>query len=145
MPRDQCDTYGLCGAYGICIISQSPVCQCLKGFKHKSGGYVDWSKGCVRNKPLNYSRQDGFMKFTELKLPDATPSWVSKSMNLKESREGCLENSFCMAYTNSDIRGGGSGCAMWFGDLIDMRSFPDGGQDLYIRMSASELGIRSLV
>ncbi|KAK9212450.1 hypothetical protein WN943_001832 [Citrus x changshan-huyou] len=120
----------------------SPVCQCLKGFKHKSGGYVDWSKGCVRNKPLNYSRQDGFMKFTELKLPDATPSWVSKSMNLKESREGCLENSFCMAYTNSDIRGGGSGCAMWFGDLIDMRSFPDGGQDLYIRMSASELGAK---
>ncbi|KAH9803079.1 G-type lectin S-receptor-like serine/threonine-protein kinase [Citrus sinensis] len=142
VPRDQCDTYGLCGAYGICIISQSPVCQCLKGFKHKSGGYVDWSKGCVRNKPLNYSRQDGFMKFTELKLPDATPSWVSKSMNLKESREGCLENSFCMAYTNSDIRGGGSGCAMWFGDLIDMRSFPDGGQDLYIRMSASELGAK---
>ncbi|GAY52992.1 hypothetical protein CUMW_146120 [Citrus unshiu] len=121
---------------------QSPVCQCLKGFKHKSGGYVDWSKGCVRNKLLNYSRQDGFMKFTELKLPDATPSWVSKSMNLKESREGCLENSFCMAYTNSDIRGGGSGCAMWFGDLIDMRSFPDGGQDLYIRMSASELGAK---
>ncbi|GAY52998.1 hypothetical protein CUMW_146120, partial [Citrus unshiu] len=142
VPRDQCDTYGLCGAYGICIISQSPVCQCLKGFKHKSGGYVDWSKGCVRNKLLNYSRQDGFMKFTELKLPDATPSWVSKSMNLKESREGCLENSFCMAYTNSDIRGGGSGCAMWFGDLIDMRSFPDGGQDLYIRMSASELGAK---
>ncbi|KAH9651181.1 G-type lectin S-receptor-like serine/threonine-protein kinase [Citrus sinensis] len=140
--QNQCDTYGLCGAYGICIISQSPVCQCLKGFKHKSGGYVDWSKGCVRNKPLNYSRQDGFMKFTELKLPDATPSWVSKSMNLKESREGCLENSFCMAYTNSDIRGGGSGCAMWFGDLIDMRSFPDGGQDLYIRMSASELGAK---
>ncbi|ESR65326.1 hypothetical protein CICLE_v10010664mg [Citrus x clementina] len=142
VPRDQCDTYGLCGAYGICIISQSPVCQCRKGFKHKSGGYVDWSKGCVRNKPLNYSRQDGFMKFTELKLPDATPSWVSKRMNLEECREGCLENSSCMAYTNSDIRGGGSGCAMWFGDLIDMRSFPDGGQHLYIRMSASELGAK---
>ncbi|XP_052289567.1 G-type lectin S-receptor-like serine/threonine-protein kinase At4g27290 isoform X8 [Citrus sinensis] len=142
VPRDQCDTYGLCGAYGICIISQSPVCQCLKGFKPKSGGYVDRSQGCVRSKPLNYSRQDGFIKFTELKLPDATSSWVSKSMNLKECREGCLENSSCMAYTNSDIRGGGSGCAMWFGELIDMRDFPDGGQDLYIRMSASELGAK---
>ena len=107
---------------------------------NKPINYVDWSKGCVRNKPLNYSRQDGFMKFTELKLPDATPSWVSKSMNLKECREKCLENSSCMAYTNSDITRGGSGCVMWFGDLIDMRNFQDGGQDLYIRMSASELG-----
>ncbi|GAY53028.1 hypothetical protein CUMW_146300 [Citrus unshiu] len=140
LPKDQCDTYGLCGAYGICIISQSPICQCLEGFHPKSGGYVDWSQGCVHNKPLNYSRKDGFIKFSELKLPDSTSSWVSKSMNLKECREKCLENSSCMAYTNSDITRGGSGCVMWFGDLIDMRNFQDGGQDLYIRMSASELG-----
>ncbi|KAH9803110.1 Receptor-like serine/threonine-protein kinase SD1-8 [Citrus sinensis] len=142
VPRDLCDTYALCGDYGICIISDLPVCQCLKGFKPKSRGYVDWSQGCVRDKSLNYSREDGFIKFTAMKLPDATPSWVSKSMNLKECREKCLENSSCMAYTNSDIRGGGSGCAMWFGELIDMRDFPDGGQDLYIRMSASELGAK---
>ncbi|XP_052289585.1 G-type lectin S-receptor-like serine/threonine-protein kinase At4g27290 isoform X27 [Citrus sinensis] len=139
VPRDLCDTYALCGAYGICIISDMPVCQCLKGFKPKSRGYVDWSQGCVRYKSLNYSRQDGFIKFTAMKLPDATLSWVSKSMNLNECREKCLDNSSCMAYTNSDIRGEGSGCAMWFGDLIDMRSVPDAGQDFYIRMSASEL------
>ncbi|KDO38343.1 hypothetical protein CISIN_1g047619mg, partial [Citrus sinensis] len=139
VPRDLCDTYALCGDYGICIISDTPFCQCLKGFKPKSRGYVDWSQGCVRDKSLNYSTQDGFIKFTELKLPDATSSWVSKSMNLYECQDKCLDNSSCMAYTNSDIRGEGSGCAMWFGDLIDMRSFPDGGQDFYIRMSASEL------
>ncbi|ESR65345.1 hypothetical protein CICLE_v10007572mg [Citrus x clementina] len=145
VPRDLCDTYALCGDYGICIISDTPFCQCLKGFKPKSRGYVDWSQGCVRDKSLNYSTQDGFIKFTELKLPDATSSWVSKSMNLYECQDKCLDNSSCMAYTNSDIRGEGSGCAMWFGDLIDMRSFPDAGQDFYIRMSASELGIRLLV
>ncbi|KAH9803166.1 Receptor-like serine/threonine-protein kinase SD1-8 [Citrus sinensis] len=142
VPRDLCDTYALCGDYGICIISDTPFCQCLKGFKPKSRGYVDWSQGCVRDKSLNYSTQDGFIKFTELKLPDATSSWVSKSMNLYECQDKCLDNSSCMAYTNSDIRGEGSGCAMWFGDLIDMRSFPDGGQDFYIRMSASELGVK---
>ncbi|KAH9651189.1 G-type lectin S-receptor-like serine/threonine-protein kinase [Citrus sinensis] len=140
LPRDQCDTYNLCGAYGICSISKSPVCQCLKGFKPKSEVYVERSQGCVRTKPLNYSRRDGFVKFNDLKLPDSTSSWVSKSMNLNECREKCLDNSSCMAYTNSDIRGEGSGCAMWFGDLIDIRYFQDGGQDLYIRMSASELG-----
>ncbi|GAY53020.1 hypothetical protein CUMW_146260, partial [Citrus unshiu] len=139
---DLCDTYALCGAYGICIISGMPVCQCLKGFKQKSRGYVDWSQGCVRDKSLNYSRQDGFIKFTAMKLPDATPSWVSKSMNLNECWEKCLDDSSCMAYTNSYIRGEGSGCAMWFGELIDMRDFPDAGQDLYIRMSASEIGAK---
>ncbi|KAH9803117.1 G-type lectin S-receptor-like serine/threonine-protein kinase [Citrus sinensis] len=139
VPRDQCDTYNLCGDYGICSISKSPVCQCLKGFKPKSEVYVERSQGCVRTKPLNYSRRDGFVKFNDLKLPDSTSSWVSKSINLNECREKCSDNSSCMAYTNSDIRGEGSGCAMWFGDLIDIRYFQDGGQDLYIRMSASEL------
>ncbi|KAH9651201.1 G-type lectin S-receptor-like serine/threonine-protein kinase [Citrus sinensis] len=142
VPRDLCDTYALCGAYGICIISKSPVCQCLKGFKPKSEVYVERSQGCVRTKPLNYSRRDGFVKFNDLKLPDSTSSWVSKSMNLNECREKFLDNSSWMAYANSDIRGEGSGCAMWFGDLIDMRSVPDAGQDFYIRMSASELGAK---
>ncbi|KAH9803115.1 G-type lectin S-receptor-like serine/threonine-protein kinase [Citrus sinensis] len=142
VPRDQCDTYNLCGDYGICSISKSPVCQCLKGFKPKSEVYVERSQGCVRTKPLNYSRRDGFVKFNDLKLPDSTSSWVSKSINLNECREKCSDNSSCMAYTNSDIRGEGSGCAMWFGDLIDIRYFQDGGQDLYIRMSASELGAK---
>ncbi|KAK9209473.1 hypothetical protein WN944_001839 [Citrus x changshan-huyou] len=122
VPRDQCDTSNLCGAYGICSISKSPVCQCLKGFKPKSEVYVERSQGCVRTKPLNYSRRDGFVKFNDLKLPDSTSSWVSK-----------------------DIRGEGSGCAMWFGDLIDIRYFQDGGQDLYIRMSASELASNVLL
>lgn len=48
-----------------------------------------------------------------------------------------------MAYTNTDIRGGGSGCAMPFGDLIDIRELDGAGQDLYIRMAASELGMDS--
>ncbi|KAH9803128.1 G-type lectin S-receptor-like serine/threonine-protein kinase [Citrus sinensis] len=33
VPRDLCDTCALCGAYGICIISDTPFCQCLKGVK----------------------------------------------------------------------------------------------------------------
>jgi len=45
-----------------------------------------------------------------------------------------------MAYANSDIRGAGSGCVLWFEDLIDLKQIQTGGQDLYIRMSASELG-----
>lgn len=36
VPRDSCDSYNLCGAYGNCIIGESPVCQCLRGFRSKS-------------------------------------------------------------------------------------------------------------
>ena len=49
-----------------------------------------------------------------------------------------------MAYTNSDIRGGGSGCAVWYGNLIDIRQLSTSGQDLYVRMPALELGMYKL-
>ncbi|GAU26338.1 hypothetical protein TSUD_101710 [Trifolium subterraneum] len=107
VPLDLCDTYALCGAYSSCVISDSPVCQCMKGFKPKSpqAWYaMDWSNGCVRNKALRCEEKnkDGFVKL-------------------------------------SDVRGKGSGCALWFGDLIDIRQFAAGGQDLYVRMDSSEL------
>ncbi|XP_024169108.1 G-type lectin S-receptor-like serine/threonine-protein kinase At4g27290 isoform X3 [Rosa chinensis] len=146
VPRDFCDQYGLCGANAECIVSNSPVCQCLQGFTPKSPekwNLTDWSLGCTRKKPLSCqeSDKDGFVKFTDLKLPDTTHSWVNKSTNIKECRAKCLNNCSCMAYTSSDIKAGGSGCAIWFGDLLDIRKIPDAGQDLYIRMSASEIGI----
>ncbi|XVF28287.1 hypothetical protein REPUB_Repub15cG0017000 [Reevesia pubescens] len=61
-------------------------------------------------------------------------------MNIKECRQLCLSNCSCTAYANSDIRGG-SGCLLWFGDLMDMRDLEQGGQDLYIRLAASEIGL----
>lgn len=62
-------------------------------------------------------------------------------MILKQCEAECLKNCSCMAYSNSDIRKGGSGCLIWFGDLIDIREFTgDAATDIYIRMSASELG-----
>ncbi|GLT31625.1 hypothetical protein SLA2020_063510 [Shorea laevis] len=143
VPNEYCDKYGLCGAYGNCDSTQLPACQCLKGFKPKSpDGWSsgDWSQGCVRNKPLNCQAGDGFIQFGRLKLPDATHSWVNKTMSLKECRDKCFQNCSCMAYTSLDIRGRGSGCAIWFGDLVDIRQFQSGGQDLFIRMSASDLG-----
>ncbi|KAM3683873.1 hypothetical protein ACJW31_12G182000 [Castanea mollissima] len=145
-PTDFCDTYALCGAYARCLVTDFPVCQCLNGFKPKSQqrwDSMDWSQGCVRNKRLSCEEKSthGFLKFSGLKLPDTTHSWLNTKMNLKECRAECLNNCSCMAYTNSDIREG-SGCAIWFGDLVDIKQFPAGGQDLYIRMHPSELGER---
>ncbi|KAJ9153668.1 hypothetical protein P3X46_027086 [Hevea brasiliensis] len=144
VPNDYCDFYNHCGPYGNCIGDASPICQCLKGFVPKSPD--QWnsgalSDGCKHNKSLGCSKGtgDGFLKFRGLKLPDTTYSWVNKSMNLEECRAKCLQNCSCTAYTSFDIREGDSGCAIWFYDLIDIREIPGGGQDLYVRMSASEL------
>nr|KYP44605.1 Putative serine/threonine-protein kinase receptor [Cajanus cajan] len=143
-PLEFCDTYGLCGPYGNCLSTQSQACQCLKGFRPKSPeAWISsgWSQGCVRNKPLNCKHKltEGFVKFKGLKVPDTTHTWLDESIGLEECRVKCLNNCSCMAFTNSDIRGRGNGCVMWFGDLIDLKQFETGGQDLYIRMDASEL------
>ncbi|GLT46514.1 hypothetical protein SLA2020_202600 [Shorea laevis] len=138
-PSDDCDNYGSCGAYGNCVNTEIPPCQCLKGFKLKSQelNSVDWSQGCVRNNSLDCQKGNGFKKFGRLKVPDAEHSWVDEGMDLNECRAKCLENCSCMAYTTLDIKED-RGCVIWFGDLIDLKLFPSAGQDIYIRMSAAD-------
>uniref|UniRef100_A0A6N2NBM0 Receptor-like serine/threonine-protein kinase n=1 Tax=Salix viminalis TaxID=40686 RepID=A0A6N2NBM0_SALVM len=139
---DQCDNYAFCGAYASCNINRSPVCSCLQGFEPKSPrdwSFLDWSAGCSRRTLLGCDKGDGFLKHTGVKLPDTTQASVNKSIGLERCGELCSKNCSCTAYANSDVRGGGSGCILWFGDLIDIREFSDGGQDLFIRVAASEL------
>ncbi|GLT54017.1 hypothetical protein SLA2020_272510 [Shorea laevis] len=142
IPADRCENYAVCGAYGTCNIDKSPVCSCLEGFLPKSPKYwdsIDWSDGCVRRTPLECNDGDGFLKLTRMKLPDTSSSWFNKSMTLKECQGLCLKNCSCTAYAALDVRGGGSGCLLWFGILVDIREFAEGGQDLYIRTATTEL------
>ncbi|KAG6528973.1 hypothetical protein ZIOFF_011165 [Zingiber officinale] len=44
----------------------------------------------------------------------------------------CLDDCSCVAYA---VINGPYGCITWRGDLLDLRSFPDGGDDLYISAS----------
>ncbi|KAL2327901.1 hypothetical protein Fmac_021328 [Flemingia macrophylla] len=143
LPTDTCDTYGLCGVYANCKNSQLQVCQCFKGFSPKSPqAWIssDWTEGCVRNTPLSCKDRDsdGFVKFAGLKVPDTTHTWLDESVGLQECRAKCLNNCSCMAYANSDVEEG-SGCVMWLGDLFDVKQYQTGGQDLYVRMPASEI------
>ncbi|XP_028797563.1 G-type lectin S-receptor-like serine/threonine-protein kinase At4g27290 [Neltuma alba] len=139
---DQCDNYGLCGAYSICDFSSSRVCECLKGFVPKNveqWNISDWSGGCVRSALLDCNSIDGFRKYSGVKLPDTSSSQFNKTMNLEECQQLCLRNCSCTAYANLDIRDRGSGCLLWFKDLIDMKQLMQGGQDIFIRVPASEL------
>ncbi|XP_056167193.1 G-type lectin S-receptor-like serine/threonine-protein kinase At4g27290 [Syzygium oleosum] len=142
-PIDQCDNYASCGAYGSCRVDTSPVCRCLKGFVpqlSQEWDILDWSNGCVRRNPLDCDK-DIFVKYSWLKLPDTQSSWFNTSMNLQECEVVCKKNCSCTAYSNLDIRDGGSGCLLWLVELIDIREYNNYGQDLYIRMAASESGL----
>ncbi|KAF8023933.1 hypothetical protein BT93_F1207 [Corymbia citriodora subsp. variegata] len=144
VPREPCDNYGECGANGVCTISEDPRCQCLQGFMPKSPDeweMLNSSSGCIMTVQLNCSRQEGFLKLSQLKLPDLIDFWLNKTMSLEECKVECLKNCSCRAYANSDVRGGGSGCLMWFGNLIDIRESQQVNyeQNLYIRLPASQL------
>ncbi|KAM3714653.1 hypothetical protein ACB098_01G353600 [Castanea mollissima] len=139
---DECANYAHCGAYASCNINKSPVCACLKGFIPKSPidwNLADWSGGCVRGTPLGCNDGDGFLNYKGVKLPDTSSSWFDRNMSLKECEELCLKNCSCRAYSNLDIRNGGSGCLLWFADLVDLVVLQMDGQDLYIRVAASVL------
>ncbi|KAL2327851.1 hypothetical protein Fmac_021278 [Flemingia macrophylla] len=135
LPSDLCDNYNICGAFGICDIGEAPVCRCLDGFKPKSlqnWTQMNWYQGCVHDQTwrCREKNMDGFKKFSNVKAPDTKSSWVNASMTLDECRVTCWENCSCKAYANSDIRGEGSGCAIWFHALLDIRLIPNAGQDL---------------
>ncbi|XP_021808514.1 G-type lectin S-receptor-like serine/threonine-protein kinase At4g27290 isoform X3 [Prunus avium] len=139
---DSCDSNGFCGPNGICTITKSPVCSCFKGFKPKAlekWNFGEHQEGCVRTEPLSCQNKPEFIKYPELKLPDITNSWVNQTLSLRECREICLNNCSCMAYASSSVKAGGSGCTIWFGNLMNIRELLDGGQDLYIQMPASGL------
>ncbi|MCD7459415.1 hypothetical protein HAX54_040872 [Datura stramonium] len=137
---DNCDRFALCGPYASCNINNSPPCDCLKGFKPRDPqqSATDWSSGCVRRTALDCNR-DGFLKVTSIKMPDSRNSWFNESINLEECEKLCLADCNCTAYSNLDVRNGGSGCLIWFGELIDIREFSQNEQDLYVRVAASEL------
>jgi hypothetical protein len=143
---DQCENYATCGTYTSCNINRSPVCECLKGFipkSPKSWNSADWSDGCLRGTPLGCNDgSDGFLTYKGVKLPDTSSSrYDRKMMSLKECKEWCLKNCSCTAYANLDIRNGGSGCLLWFAELVDIVEVAVGGQDLYVRVPASVVGI----
>lgn len=134
-PADHCDEYSRCGAYGTCNI----LCQCLDRFVPRN--QMEWevndgSSGCVRVKKLE-CKSDGFRKYSGLKLPDTRFSWYDRSMKLEECAIKCLKNCSCMAYASLNMLNG-SGCLIWFGDLVDMKDLSVNVQDIYVRMASSD-------
>ncbi|KAL8128377.1 hypothetical protein AgCh_015099 [Apium graveolens] len=143
LQADYCDDYGRCGAYGSCNINS--LCRCLDEFQPQNveaWHSLNFSEGCVRETELNCSMtmRDDFVLQSKTKLPDTRGSSYNLSMNLEDCKKKCLENCSCTAYANTNITGNGSGCLLWFGDLIDIRDQEQSVHDFYVRVVASGSG-----
>ncbi|CAN6250295.1 unnamed protein product [Urochloa humidicola] len=147
-PRDPCDDYGKCGAFGVCDPNSvaTSFCRCLRGFSHASPSAwnQDTLAACRRDVKLQCSSDggttDGFVLVKEVKLPDTHNASVDMGITMKECKRRCLADCSCLAYAAADIRGGGvpSGCVIWTDNIMDLR-YVDHGQDLYLRLAKSEL------
>lgn len=140
---DTCSPYGLCGPYGVCNGKNFPICTCMEGFEPKNVEEWNagaWSSGCVRRTRLDCGNENdvGFKVVSGVKLPDTRSSWYNLSMSLRECETVCRSNCSCTAYANLDIRNGGSGCLLWFNELMDVTEYNE-TQNIYIRMALSEL------
>ncbi|CAI0459197.1 unnamed protein product, partial [Linum tenue] len=146
-PKEPCDYYGHCGPNGKCDPYNTAVfeCGCLPGFEPRSQN--DWnlrdgSGGCVRKHTGGNSTcgdGDGFVKVGNAKVPDMEFGSLNVGLDLNKCEQECLMNCSCMAYASANLITG-IGCLTFYGDLMDTRVFTDGGQDLYVRVDAVELG-----
>ncbi|XP_057471927.1 G-type lectin S-receptor-like serine/threonine-protein kinase At1g61550 [Actinidia eriantha] len=148
-PKHPCDTYGFCGAFGVCNRNGSRNCECLKGFVPKSleeWSKSNWTGGCMRKTKLlceknrnilasGRGKNDGFSKLKNVKLPDKFKYIADE--NSHGCEEWCLGNCSCAAYAYVS----GIGCMVWVGELMDTQQFlSPAGEDLFLRLASSELG-----
>lgn len=153
-PYTDCELYNKCGNFGVCSLSTSPICSCLKGFEPKDWDQWqkgNWSGGCKRRISLKNEikasngtdknvAEDGFLMLKCMKLPDfvklVADSNFGIDITIENCENHCVSNSNCTAYAYVI----GIGCMIWNGELVDIDHFENGGNMLFIRLSAAELG-----
>ena len=137
-PQELCDKYLNCGPNSYCDPYNVVIfkCKCFPGFEPKS------SHDCMREKQgvSMCNNGEGFVKLEQMKVPDTSIAHVDLSLSMNECKQKCLRNCSCMAYASANESEGGIGCLTWQGDLVDTRTYPNQGQDLYIRVDAVVLG-----
>ncbi|GAA0171108.1 transmembrane signal receptor [Lithospermum erythrorhizon] len=144
-PTGECDSYALCGAFGICSEKTFPNCNCLDGFdpaSNRSWVFNDFSDGCLRRKPLQCGNSSGSNKHTDvfkrmpLKHSDVEQEKsTTTGVSILECELNCLNNCSCTGYSYAD-----GNCSIWKGDLLDLyetEALYD-VETIYVRIAASE-------
>ncbi|KAH7532955.1 hypothetical protein FEM48_Zijuj04G0078300 [Ziziphus jujuba var. spinosa] len=146
-PRQQCEVYAYCGAYGNCNEESLPFCNCVTGFEPKSQSnwdIEDYSVGCRRKTPLQScgnnstsgggnGERDKFLQLTSMSLPNQSLSAGSAA----QCESTCLNNCSCTAYSLDD-----NDCLIWIGDFLDLEQLSEDdrtGKTFHVRLAASEL------
>ncbi|XP_038895039.1 G-type lectin S-receptor-like serine/threonine-protein kinase At4g27290 isoform X2 [Benincasa hispida] len=134
-----CNSYELCGNFGLCSSVLVASCGCLDGFEQKST--QSFSDGCVRKHPEICRAGEGFKKISNVKWPDSSGEFVKIKLGTQNCEKECLNDCSCLAYGALEIPKIGPSCVTWFGKLIDIRFVRDAGtgEDLFVRVAASEL------
>ncbi|XP_058090932.1 G-type lectin S-receptor-like serine/threonine-protein kinase At4g03230 [Magnolia sinica] len=145
-PKDECGVYGVCGKNTRCSDSNTPPCECLRGFEpvsSKEWNSGNWSSGCKRRTALKCGEEDEFLSLGRLKVPDHE-FLVAAAGKAEDCRAECVRNCSCNAYVFTNVSGGASQCLVWFGNLMDIGDLIEnqGAQDIHIRIAASELSTK---
>ncbi|KAL7608536.1 G-type lectin S-receptor-like serine/threonine-protein kinase At2g19130 [Lactuca sativa] len=136
-PKEVCDIYGLCGAFGTCRQTEFPLCNCLTAFEPRSESdwnQSDFSGGCVRKTDLQCGRiaeKPDFLMITVKKLP---PHNSVAFGSAGECGTTCLNNCSCNAYAFVDNQ-----CLVWHGDLLNLLEDNGRGKTMYVKVASKDL------
>ncbi|KAL5579257.1 hypothetical protein UlMin_011699 [Ulmus minor] len=143
-PANECEFYNKCGKFGVCSVSNSPICSCMEGFQPSNWqewSRGNWSGGCSRRTQLKCqmngtdTEEDGFEEVRMVKLPDFADLVTLDATGSCEDE--CLKNCSCIAYAQVT----GIGCMRWTGNLLDVQRFSKSGSGnmLNLRLAHSDL------
>ncbi|KAK9225877.1 hypothetical protein WN943_010922 [Citrus x changshan-huyou] len=149
-PRQPCDVYAYCGAFGSCNEGNQSFCACLPGFRPKWENnwnlMQDYSSGCVRktqlqceNTVVTNGKSDKFLANSHMVLPKHPQSVAGGS--IKECEKTCSRNCSCTAYAYAD-----NACSIWIGSLLSLHQLSPGdanGKTIYVKLAASEFSSSS--
>lgn len=148
-PRTRCNLYNACGNFGSCNSNNELACKCLPGFQPISPEYWNsgyYSGGCARKSPLcsDNAASDTFLNLKMMKV--GSPDSQFKAKSEMECRMECLNNCQCEAFSYEEAESTRLGeseratCWIWLEDLSDLQEEYDGGRNLNVRISISDIG-----
>eukprot|EP00257_Ricinus_communis_P026367 XP_025013781.1 G-type lectin S-receptor-like serine/threonine-protein kinase At4g03230 [Ricinus communis] len=152
VPRTRCSLYNACGNFGSCNSNNEFACKCLPGFQPTSPEYWnsgDYSGGCTRKSPLCSSNaaSDSFLNLKMMKVGNPDSQFKAKSE--QECKAECLNNCQCQAFSYEEAENEqredseSASCWIWLEDLTDLQEEYDGGRNLNLRISLSDIDLTS--